>query len=90
MRDVGQNQCVCCGEPARYTVEMAIDCDWDDNEKYLLPNQAARDREAGHDDVREVPFCRACMRPVEDAVRATIRDLQFKNRRLPTRWEAQG
>jgi hypothetical protein len=77
-------KCICCGKPSKYSIQLAEGPQGDDLvqlPRYYLPNEGARDP-AHLADLHEIPFCGACMRPVEDAVRATILYLQAENGRL--------
>jgi hypothetical protein len=76
--------CVCCGKDSKYSIRLAEGpqaSDLVDLPRYYLPNMGARDP-AHPADLREIYFCKECMRPVEDAVRATILYLQAENGRL--------
>lgn len=73
--------CVCCGRQAAYTILVAIDSDADSGkERFFLPNQHVRAAQgSGLDPVEARPFCKPCMRAVEDAFRAAISGLQLSH-----------
>jgi hypothetical protein len=76
--------CICCGKASKYSIRLAEGLQANDLvalPRYYLPNIGARDP-AFPADLKEVYFCVACMRRVEDAVRATILYLQAENDRL--------
>ena len=80
LKDLGS--CIGCGAKARCTIELAVGPDGkSDDARYYIPNDFVR--ESPIDDVHEVPFCRDCMRQIEDNVRATIRYLQHENEESP-------
>ena len=80
LKDVGS--CVGCGEKGRYTIELAVGPDGkNDDARYYIPNDFVR--ESSMDNVHLVPFCRDCMRQIEDNFRATIRYLQHENEVSP-------
>lgn len=68
--------CVCCGENASFSILLAGSDD-PDGMRWYIPNQSVRDTPPGiHNPIQEVWFCWACMRKVEDNLRATIGYLQ--------------
>jgi hypothetical protein len=80
-------QCICYGKPSKYSIQLAEGPQANDLvalPRYYLPNNGARD--PSHPaDLKEIHFCAECMRPVEDAVRATILYLQAENDRVSIR-----
>lgn len=76
--------CLCCRELAAYSVLLANSGEGDDY--YYLPNQFTRAVQGTfQDDVRQVPFCRRCMRFLEDQLRATISSLKDQSIKFPNR-----
>jgi hypothetical protein len=76
--------CICCGKPSKYSINLAVGSQADRLvalPRYYLPNQHARNPEFPQV-IEDVHFCEDCMRPVEDAVRATILYLQAENDQL--------
>jgi hypothetical protein len=73
--------CICCGRQAAYTILIAIGPEADSStERFYLPNQHVRAAQgAGLDPVEARPFCKPCMRAVEDAFRAAISGLQLSH-----------
>jgi hypothetical protein len=68
---LGLGECVCCGIPAEYTIMLA-----GDRGHYYIPNQITRAVEGTRFAcIKQVPFCRHCMREIEDNLRATIQAL---------------
>jgi hypothetical protein len=83
---MSKGDCVCCGKPARYTIQLAVGPSHNDLTRYYIPNDFAREAHGGYDPIEEVPFCAACMRPIEDNLRATIGYLQSEAGKSPERW----
>ncbi len=73
-----------CGKPPYYTVLLVRSEDEHTTTRYYLPNQHARSESVEE----EVPFCRECLRRIEDAMRATIIYIQIEACRPP--WEKAG
>jgi hypothetical protein len=76
--------CICCGQPSKYSIQMAVGPQANRllaTPRYYLPNQHARDPDFPPV-VDNIHFCATCMRSVEDAVRATILYLQAENDQL--------
>lgn len=76
-------ECTCCSESAEYSIQVAEGSEMNGDIRYYLPNQGFRDvscemHEALQDVLAELPFCRTCMRAVEDNFRNTIERLQGK------------
>ena len=69
--------CVGCGSPGKFSIMLAVALNPDDSIHYHLPNQIARNH---HSDIREVWFCKKCMRYVEDNLRASILYLQYETK----------
>lgn len=81
-----RTDCVACDGPGHYTVLLAVGLSMDDdNARYFIPNQHAREEQgSGMDPVRQVTFCRTCMREIEGAMRGTIARLQEENDVTPS------
>lgn len=58
-------RCYCCQKAAEVSVQLV-----DQDGRIYIPNQMVR--KLGHACLREIWFCRPCMRVIEDALRATI------------------
>ena len=78
--------CVCCGKPGKQSIVLAVGPNRRlvDVGRYYIPNYNTRHfMGKGQMDVTKiVPFCRTCMRTVEDNMRATILYLQAENAQL--------
>jgi hypothetical protein len=73
--------CTCCGKPSKYSIQLAMGTHAKRLvalPRYYLPNQHARDPKFPTV-IEEIPFCKKCMRSVEDTLRATILYLQAEN-----------
>ena len=76
--------CICCGKPGQYSIQLAVGTQANRllaTPRHYLPNQHARDPKFPAI-VEDIHFCSDCMRPVEDALRATILYLQAENDQL--------
>jgi hypothetical protein len=74
--------CYCCDNPAKVTIELAGGINGKASnmtKRWYIPNDSVRTNRDMHGDVVEVPFCLACMRVIEDNLRATILYLQAEN-----------
>ena len=73
--------CMCCGRQAAYTILVAVGPEADSStERLFLPNQHVRAAQgAGNDPVQARPFCKPCIRAVEDAFRAAISGFQLSH-----------
>jgi hypothetical protein len=76
--------CVCCGKTSKYSILLAAGTHAE--RLVALPRYYLRNQHARNPDfpsvIEEVHFCVACMRSVEEAVRATILYLQAENDQL--------
>ena len=74
--------CVCCGKPGKQSIVLAVGPNHKpvDIGRDYIPNYNVRHFVGkGQMDVTKiVPFCRTCMRTVEDNLRATILYLQAR------------
>lgn len=86
MAEKSELECVCCGEGAEFTVALITRNDRNENERYSLPHRAARGATSKHDLGDDTPFCKSCMQSVGNAVRATIRNLQYEHGRNQKRF----
>jgi hypothetical protein len=71
--------CTCCGKDAEIlTIELAVGSYGEliDSARYYFPSDSNRKNEYGRHNILEVPFCRRCMRILEDTFRASILYLQ--------------
>ena len=76
--------CICCGKSSKYSIRLALGPQSDRLvavPRFYLPNQHARNPDFPPV-IEDVHFCADCMRPVEDALRATILYLQAENGQL--------
>jgi|GEM_PF-4200937 len=89
MSDLHEKQCICCGSPAEVSVELTAGNDRNENERYGLPDQYSRSGVPGHPPISTTPFCSECKTKMSDAVRATIRNLQYDHGRAQQRFRDQ-
>lgn len=87
MPDKPKDPCVCCGKAAAYSIILAVGPNNAPNKlpRFYLPNQHVRNPPVGPSPGEEVAFCQACMRTVEDNLRATMLYLQSEADRLSIR-----
>lgn len=63
-------KCECCGEEAKYSIEVAIGPNVNpDEDRLYLPNQSYREHKSTD---KYLWFCHPCMRFVEDNFRACV------------------
>lgn len=67
--------CYSCGKPGRYSIMLAIT-----GGRLYLPNEAVRESEPSHPGYGPQSFCTACMRAIEDSLRATVQYLQSESK----------
>jgi hypothetical protein len=81
-----RSDCTACGGDGHYTVLLAVGPHADrDDVRYFIPNQAAREEQgSGLDPVKQITFCKSCMREIEGAMRGTIARLQEENSVTPS------
>ncbi|WP_162792345.1 hypothetical protein [Novosphingobium sp. P6W] len=78
--------CVCCGKPAEFRVALITRNDRNENERYSLPHRALDNTSADDERLGTTPFCQNCMQSVGNAIRATIRNLQYDHGRNEQRF----
>lgn len=80
-----RSDCITCGGDGHYTILLAIGPSAEDgNARYFIPNQHAREEQGSPlDPVKQVTFCRPCMREIEGAMRGTIARLHEENGTAP-------
>lgn len=86
MSNKGHFKCVCCGSPAELMVALRTRNDRNENERYSFPCSPVLAASPETDHVGDTPFCKICMHSVEDAMRATIRNLQYEHGRNEKRF----
>ena len=78
--------CIGCGQPAHYTVLLALG-PGGDKARYYLPNQHVRSEQGtGMDPTKATAFCRSCVRVVEDSMRDAINMLQQRSGVTPQQY----
>lgn len=84
-----RSDCVACDGDGHYTILLAVGIEGEsDNARYYLPNQSAREEHgSGMDPVKQVTFCRHCMRELEDGLRGTIARIQKTNGVQPATYQ---
>ena len=66
-----KEKCYACGEPANFTIMLALT-----GSRIYLPNQGVRSKPRSDE---PIAFCVSCMRKIEDNLRATILYLQAES-----------
>lgn len=78
-------KCLCCPNDAYVTVQLAEGPQgWKHNQtpRLYIPNDHVRANVDMHGSVEEIPFCKTCMRVIEDNFRATVLYLQAENKQV--------
>lgn len=68
-------KCYSCGNPGKYNIMLAVTGD-----RLYLPNQIVRESEPPHPGYGPHSFCQACMRAIEDSIRATVLYLKSESK----------
>lgn len=68
------SKCACCKNESTLSIQLV---EW--SGRYYIPNQNVRNASTG--DIKDIWFCKKCMRSIEDNLRATILYLQHENKK---------
>jgi len=82
------SECVCCGNPGKFSIMLVGAHETDEQARIYLPNQNVRDSE-DFNVSEETWFCHHCMRVIEDNLRATIMYLRSEAPTYKDTWATE-